>query len=530
MQGVLVALLLGSSAQLLADEGRDFLRTLRQNPHQVMNQKPHKYRPDGTKIDDGRQWPKHTRAFRVHNAAIKHAIDQQILGEGKQGWEAHDDPHYLFEEGVEVETNIMRLPPAGKLTYKPWSAYYWPIATGGVSLRYGDPDFNALLAEESSKDEGVSYERVISYYTQPADLLRLQPLVVDKHQKMLDMYSPAEKYDLLVGSEDFKLTQYVKERGRRYMDENGSVAMWMGICHGWAVASYASPRPAQSIAVRDTEGKTTINFYPDDLRALLSLKWAASSSWDGLFIGGRCNAQESPENDDDAKRIRIDEKTGRVLDAECFDTNPGTWHTVITNKIGRYDESFIMDATFDAEVWNQPVYAYRARYYHPRTEKVGTLAESIMPINEQWQDTFKDFRQNGKAKKIVVVQMEVTYVVETEPRSGEPYPDSLSKVTYWYDLELDAQNNIVGGEWYSNYHPDFLWTKKRSSRPQNTIDSTISRLIDPKATVREFVTTRNVRSFNKAMLGRLAELSDLSVRMDGTPLELLIYGLVELAR
>ena len=427
MHWALVALLLSSSASLLANEGSDFLRKLRQNPRQTMNTKPSKYRLNGTKIKKVRQWPKHTRAFQVQNAEIKNAIDKQILGEGKQGWEAHDNPRYLFESGVEVETNIMRLPAEGKLTYKPWSDYYWPIATGGVSLRYGDPDFEELLAEENSKEEGVSYERVINYYQQPADFLKLQPFTADERQKQLDMYSPAEKYDLLVGSKDFQLTNYVKDQGRKYMDENGTVAMWMGICHGWAVAAYASPRPARTIAVKALDGKTTINFYPHDLRALVSLKWASASSWKGMFIGGRCNISEHPEDDDD-KKLNIDEETGRVLDAECFDTNPGTWHTVITNKIGRYNESFIMDATFDAEVWNQPVYSYKVQYYHPRTEKPGALAESIMPIDEQWQDTFAKFRQNEKAKNIVVVEMKVTYVAENEPQQGAPADDILTTV------------------------------------------------------------------------------------------------------
>ena len=524
MHWALVILLLCNSTQLVADEGTDFLHKFRQNPRQWMNTKPTKYRQDGTKIDNVRRWPKHARTFRVRNAAIKNAIDKQILGEGKQGWEAHDNPSYFFESGVEVETNIMRLPAEGKLTHKPWSAYYWPIATGGISLRYADPDFNELQAEENS------YEGLIGYYTQPTDFLRLQPLG-EQQQRKLDMYSPAEKYDLLVGSRDFKLTNHVKEQGRKYMDEDGWVASWMGICHGWAVAAYASPRPAQSIAVKAADGKTTVNFYPDDLRALVSLKWASASSWDGLFIGGRCNVSEYHEDDDD-KKLNIDEETGRVLDAECFDTNPGTWHTVITNKIGRYNESFIMDATFDAEVWNQPVYSYKIQYYHPRTEEPGTPAQSIMTIDEQWkkEDTFAAFRKNEKAKKIVLVKMDVTYVVENEPRQGEPYPDNMSTVTYWYDLELDAQNNIIGGEWLSNYHPDFLWTKKRNSRPQNTVDRTISRLIDAKKTVRKFVASRDVSVFNKAMLGRLAELADLSVRMDNTPLEMITYGLVELSR
>lgn len=523
MHWALVVLLL-CSTQLVADEGTEFLRKFRKNPRQWMNKKPTKYRQDGTKIKKVRSWPKHTRTFQMRNAEIKDAINKDILGEGKQGWEAHDNPRYLFESGVHVETNIMRLPAEGKLSFTPWSSYYWPIATGGISMRYADPDFDDLKYEEDN------YELLVSYYKQPTDFLRLQPFA-EERQKQLDMYSPAEKYDLLVGSSDFKLTNQVKEQGRKYMDEDGSVAMWMGICHGWAVAAYASPRPKRSVAVKAADSKTTVNFYPDDLRALVSLKWASASSWDGLFIGGRCNISEYPDDDDD-KKLNIDEETGRVLDAECFDTNPGTWHTVITNKIGRYNESFIMDVTFDAEVWNQPVYSYSVEYYHPRTEKPGTLEESIMTIDEQWkkEDTFAAFRNNDRAKKIVLVKMEVEYVVETSPRRGESDPDDIYSVSYWYDLELDAQNNIIGGEWLSNYHPDFLWTKKRNSRPQNTIDRTISRLFDAKKTVSKFVASRDINVFNKAMLGRLSELSDLSVRMDNTPLELITYGLVELSR
>ena len=526
MRGLAVILLslLSGNTQLVADEGTDFLRKFRKNPRQWMNKKPPKYRQNGTKIDNLRRWPKHTRAFQVRNAAIKDAIDKQILGEGKQGWEAHDNPRYLFEDGVKVETNIMHLPAAGKLTFKPWSADYWPIAKGGISYRYADPEFEAMLLDDDT------YARVIDYYKQPTDFLRLPPSGEQRQQK-LDMYSPAEKYDLLVGSSDFTLTNQAKQQGHKYADEDGAVAAWMGICHGWAIAAYASPRPAQSIAVKAVDGKTTVNFYPDDLRALVSLKWAAASSWNGLFIGGRCNVSQHAD-DDDEQRLNVDAESGRVLDAECFDTNPGTWHTVITNKIGRYNESFIMDATFDAEVWNQPVYAYKVQYYHPRTQAPGTLEASIMPIDAQWkqEDTFAAFRNNPQAKKIVLVKMSVTYVAENAPQPGKSAADYLISVTYWYDLELDEHDNIVGGEWLSNSHPDFLWTKRRSSRPQNTVDHTISRLVDAKKTVRDFAAAQDMSVFNQALLGRLSELADLSVRMDNTPLELITYGLVELSR
>lgn len=537
MRWMLGVLLLCVCSHLEADEGTDFLRKFRANPRQWMDRPLAKYRRDGTRIDKLRQWPKRDRAFRENDAEIKNTIDKRILGEGKQGWEAHDSPRHLFEAGVDVETNITRLPEQGELTHTPWSAYYWPIARGGVSMRYADPSYMEMLEEEEEEDglDGSSYERVISHYKQPEDFLALLRRKPDSLDEYIDRYSPAEKYDLLVGSSDFALTNLVKEKGRRYMDDNGNVDSWMGICHGWAIAAYASPRPAKQIAVKSVDGRM-VNFHPDDLRALVSLKWA-SPSWGSLFVGGRCNASDSTDEEDEEddtterEQVRKDEETGRILNPECFDTNPGTWHVVVTNKIGRHDQAFIMDATFDTEVWNQPVHSYKVSWYHPRTDLPGTLADSVMPIDAEWrkEDTFAKFRKNPKAKKIVVVKMDVTYVNENLPRHGASEADALTTVRYYYDLELDANNNIVGGEWLTNRHPDFLWTKLKNARPQNTVDRAISRLIDEHKTVRKFAASKDMSVFNKAMLGRLAKLAGLSLQLDDTPLELVLYGLVEMA-
>ena len=64
--------------------------------------------------------------------------------------------------------------------------------------------------------------------------------------------------------------------------------------------------------------------------------------------------------------------------------------------------------------------------------------------------------------------MEISYVVESVPDHtlGDRTP-SLVSVDYYYDLELDKKGNILGGEWYNNNHPDFLWTPT----PQATIQT-----------------------------------------------------------
>lgn len=59
--------------------------------------------------------------------------------------------------------------------------------------------------------------------------------------------------------------------------------------------------------------------------------------------------------------------------------------------------------------------------------------------------------------------MRVGYVLETsadgEPDDSPKY-DAIRWVEYRYDLELNSQGQVIGGEWYSQIHPDFIWTPK----------------------------------------------------------------------
>lgn len=508
---VVIWWLAGSAVAL---SGQDYLRAFREDPRRWLDAPLVKRGSDERRV---RQWPKDMSSFRLWNEQLKQTIDQRILADGKQGWKAHDRPQNLFAAGVEVETNIHKLLPQAKLSERPWSSHYWPIALGGLSARYADPSFHTLLKEEMEQFNFIRYSSVVGYYQQPAEFLSLLKFAPTK----IDLYSPAEKYDLLVGDKNFSLTNIDKKYGQRWIEEDGTVADWMGICHGWAIASYASPRITRSIEVLASDGQTRIKFHADDLRALLSLKWSSSNSFPVRYIGGRCNAHDS--NDE----VRKDEKTGKIIDDRCFDTNPGTWHVVIANKIGRYNESFIMDATFDREVWNHPLYAYNTTFYNPITLKAGSLTDSIVPIDERWQalDPFAEVRNKDRhATQIVIVAMDVSYVVETEPRHGVPVEDLVTTVTYRYDLELDVDNKIVGGEWYTNLHPDFLWTRRGNVKPTNTVDRRVARFFPDVSSDQH-----NLQELDKIFGNRLTELNSLSLQTDRTPLAVVIDFLVSLA-
>jgi hypothetical protein len=59
-------------------------------------------------------------------------------------------------------------------------------------------------------------------------------------------------------------------------------------------------------------------------------------------------------------------------------------------------------------------------------------------------------------------------MVEIDPKHGAsdgPSDDAVNTANYKYDLELNAQGRIIGGEWFTGKcHPDFLWTPPPNAR------------------------------------------------------------------
>lgn len=142
------------------------------------------------------------------------------------------------------------------------------------------------------------------------------------------------------------------------------------------------------------------------------------------------------------------DENGRLIDPECFDINPATWHLAAVNQIGRAKRSFILDATYDYEVWNQPVYAYEYFYFNPETKKTTkTIAEAAVTPENFKSDPFKKYR-GPQIEKIVGVAMRVGYIVElgAGPREEEGQDwDQIHWVEYLYDLEIDPSGEISGG-------------------------------------------------------------------------------------
>ena len=314
---------------------------------------------------------------------------------------------------------------ASQLDESPWSDTYWPLYQGELAQRYADPRFPG----DGSFGDLQAYVRNASC--------------------SVDNLSPAEKYDLLVGDSHKTLTESMLQEGARRMDSSGAIETWMGICHGWAPASYSTSRPVHSAEVVAADGHTKIRFYPSDIKALASALWAGAN-FPTRYIGGRCN-EKDPARD----------AQGRVINNDCLDTNPASWHLAIVNQIGVSRRSFVMDANWDYEVWNQPVYGYSTRYFNPVTlEEFATAAEATVQTADDPSDPRARYRSPGTLK-LVGVSMTVAYVAETNPShslTDAAIKDRVVSVNYRYTLELDASGKLLGGEWENDEHPDFLWT------------------------------------------------------------------------
>jgi len=418
----------------LAAEVEASLKMFEANPSAFLNTRPQKLTADST-------LPFTTD---VGSIVAKHDMNFGIREDDKIDAPAANDQARNLVDSLAV-TSLAAMDSQGlksaKLAESPWSDDYWGLYAGSIAKRYADSKF--AVSDDWKKN---------------TDQLKTAA-------SSNDVLSPAEKWDLLVGDAGKTMTNYNINTGKGYYTNNGKVETWMGICHGWAPAAYMVPRPQKTVDVTAADGTTKLKFYPSDLKALASSLWANARATT-RFIGGRCNTM-NPAKDE----------IGRIKDQACRDTNAGTWHMSIVNQIGKAKRSMVLDATFDYEVWNQPVYGYDYSYFNPKTKKTyKTLSYAKVAVSDFPEDKFKAYRAAGTTH-IVGVSMNVKWVVETEPSHFSPDSssrDAISGARYLYTLELDSAGNIIGGEWLQNAHPDFLWTSPAGTRATASNESTLT--------------------------------------------------------
>jgi len=152
-----------------------------------------------------------------------------------------------------------------------WSGSYWPHYQGSLAARYMDPSFIPLIDREEQ------YK---------ANLSMFNSLPMGSYSSV-DLLSPAEKYDLLMGDEEMTLTKYSWELGKKTM-KGETVSTWRGLCDGWASAAQMMPRPKANVVAHSPSGQP-ITFYPEDLKALGTILYAKAQGAPH-FLGKRCRS------------------------------------------------------------------------------------------------------------------------------------------------------------------------------------------------------------------------------------------------
>ncbi|OFZ23384.1 MAG: hypothetical protein A2202_07300 [Bdellovibrionales bacterium RIFOXYA1_FULL_36_14] len=332
---------------------------------------------------------------------------------------------------------------SGKSNKESWSHHALPTQYGGLAYRYLDEFFQNNLEWEDLFHEYEKY---------PPELL------IDTGN--IDILSPIEKYEYLIGNTNFSMTKNEWQKGQDYINQFSFVPHWIGLCHGTAPATLNSPRPTNAIKVKSYNGKHDIIFYPSDLKELLSYAWAMNSE-SSVMLGSRCGSVVYQ---------------GVRPESSCLDPNPSAFHLATLNLLGQNNQSFIIDSFAGNEIWNRSIISYRYKYFKPGTHNFTDNLQYALTLRSDYPDDPFAIYRSLKTVSLVGVWMELTYIVGTQPSDKiiNTFLDDVHEtLSFWYDLEIDQGGNIIGGEWQDLNYPDFLWVVGDDILPKSFYDFVI---------------------------------------------------------
>lgn len=374
---------------------------------------------------------------------------------------------------------------------QPWGGSFWPLIGGGVANTYQKKDQTIFI---TTPLQNVLWQKNYSDWLKRKE--KVYPNIYDLDEEELAKLAPSEKYDLILGDTSFDLTNrvwdYVERWGKgkkwefltkidlpdgyRIPEASKYMAIWEGICHGWALGAGYTPRPEKTIFITLPNGKK-MAVYPNDIKALASLMWANSTIQDNvLFEGNRCN-KRNPDKDKYGRYIdtEIDQNDSELI-PRCADVHPGVFHTTVVNVMGIEGRPIVLDHNAKLPIANQPVGGYELQYFNPKSGKDGTLAESMISVREYGDKDMYRENRNPETAYIVGVAMDIKYIDWELPKMHEtntPADDGIVDYKFNYDLEINAQGKIIGGQWrvskkggtslfkQSTNQPDYFWLAPR---------------------------------------------------------------------
>lgn len=423
-------------------------------------------------------------------------------------FEGNNKPSWIL--GNTYETNIDNLPESARLDDEtiPWANSFWPHIYGGIAFRWNNyytekPSFakyHVEIAEIKSEIAELqksifvenmdqnSTKNVIAQITnlqtrQHQQLLKKKALhqeyffsikrprstadLKNLTQVELDKLSPAEKFDVykyMIGATQ----EYTPTLTSEVLGQTGPYReYWEGVCNGWTSAAleFHEPNP---LTIK--KKGITLKLGSSDLKALLSYYHDAMTtnlSTQNLMmvnrVGNKCNESFGEEawfikdGVEYYKTIKNNKIITKRVPEECVDTDPGAFHLVIGNMIGLRKTGFTAEAVRDEEVWNQPVYEYISSVkpsdkIRPNATK-GTAKQYHVTMEMRYAN------DGGRMYWINDGSDDEFYAWWNTTNGTSNYRHAHKDLEYFVDV--DENNNIIGGMWLSYERPDFLWVKKQ---------------------------------------------------------------------
>ncbi|MBM4397277.1 MAG: proprotein convertase P-domain-containing protein [Deltaproteobacteria bacterium] len=402
---------------------------------------------------------------------------------GREKWNSTNSPT-VFSNTLEYQ--FSKLPKEGRADNQPWPDTYWPTYEDSINVRWQlGSSGEAVTRDKLSPAE--KYDLAFNGWNPDDAFLKLKPYsssnCADKSWDK-DYYTklgPAAKWTAQNKGNWDAHNGYDDDGDGKTdeCDDRDGVETWWGLCHAWVPAAILEKEPQKPVT------HNGVRFEVADIKALLQAMYDPSSA---RLVGGRCNDKE----------VKRDEKTGRILADQCRDVNPGTYHVLMANYLGKMKKAIAEDRTYDYQVWNQPIIAWKVDSVKEITTKEAIKLLGLPATTTKYPHT-------TGVKKLYEVYSTTSYITESNA-STQPFTAEIDNYTrndqYHYILEIGSWGKIIGGEWLGSSHtnhPDFLWLPLAAGGSHPHIDwSDVKMLLekslsgggdDPSGVVKEYAST-----------------------------------------
>ncbi|KAG3152494.1 hypothetical protein PI124_g11965 [Phytophthora idaei] len=355
----------------------------------------------------------HARSMAVEN----YVTYRKLRGMEDSAYSDIDDLSSYFGEQLEVGFTVLKEQfPHATAPSTPWPSSYWPTFQDSINHVWKSGE--ACASEKYAKAYGLD--------------------VTDFKDKV----SASNGIDSIKNGKSCRTKGDCNGSGECAMRDGASAGIcipsWYGLCHAWAPAALLEQEPKCNVELNG------VNFHVFDIKALLTEVYDGAEI-STVFTGARFNG---PDNAADVDQF------GRFTKPARRDLGAGFFHIAISNIMGKHKTSFIMDVAADSEVWNQPVWSYNVQTME--------IVDTTEACKKYFGTTSYPF--NSGMVHLAYVKTTVTWAVEAYIDGSLVSTGKMGQFAvsndYEYLLELDADSNIIGGEWVGDSmvdHPDFLW-------------------------------------------------------------------------